>query len=347
MAEIVLPYRPSWIDKLTAWIGRLPLPAWLFYLGLGLCLTLLLVSSIWLGGLRDLRTILPYYFLEAMTFAYLLALIHYLDNSALVALARFRPVMTVDDAGYELLCYQLTTLPARPTLVASALGIAYGLVALLLNIVSNVNPGAVAVPPAVIVVDVAFRLLIYVMVAVLVYHTLHQLWMVNLIYTTHTHINLFQPGPLYSWSRLTALTAIGISIPTYLWFEFNRLSAPGTSASDILQTAFLSILIGVTFVWPLLGAHELLAREKQRLQDEAGRRVEATITVLQSRIDAGDLAEIGSLKETLDGLMTAQGIINRLRTWPWRTETVSGVGLTFLVPIVTWVAQRVLERFGL
>ena len=45
--------------------------------------------------------------------------------------------------------------------------------------------------------------------------------------------------------------------------------------------------------------------------------------------------------------MLSQGVIDKLRTWPWRTETVSGLGLAFLVPILIWIIQRVLERLGL
>jgi len=123
------PYPPSWIDKLTDWVGRLPVPAWAFYLALGLVLALLLVSIAWVGGALSSDLVLGAfaldYFLSAMTFVYLLALVHYLDNSAAAALARFRPVMAVNDAEYNRLSYQLTTLPARPTLIASVLGAAY------------------------------------------------------------------------------------------------------------------------------------------------------------------------------------------------------------------------------
>lgn len=198
----------------------------------------------------------------------------------------------------------------------------------------------------VIVMDVGFRILIYVLVGVLIYHTLHQLRMVNEIYTKHTRINLFQLGPLYSLSSLTALTAIGIGIPTYLWFQINILSADSSYLSDIFQTIVLGIVIVVTFISPLLGAHSLLEKEKQRLNDEVARRMEATIARLHKQIDNDVLDDRAALKETLDGLVTEQGVIQKLRTWPWRTETVGGLGLAFLLPILIWVVQRVLERLG-
>jgi hypothetical protein len=107
-------------------------------------------------------------------------------------------------------------------------------------------------------------------------------------------------------------------------------------------------MIVVAFIWPLLGAHSLLEREKQRLQDEVARRIEATIAKLHKQVDSDELEDRAVvLKDTLDGLITEQGVINKLRTWPWRTETVSGLVLAFLRPIVIWIVQRVLQRLGL
>lgn len=345
------PYRPSWVDRLTDWVDRLPVPAWAFYLALGLVLSLgymllLLASPLWASGAVDLGSLLFYSFLNGLTFPYLLGLVHYLDNSAAAALSRFRPVMTVDDAGYHKLLYQITMLPARTTLLASALGAAYTFAVLAVNILSLGSLGPEVMVPLLVVQVVGYNVPVYVLVAVLIYHTLHQLRTVNTIYTQHTRINLFQLGPLYALSGLTARTAIGIAIPTYVWFQANSLSATGATASDVIQTVFLGSMVVVTFVWPLLGAHGLLEREKQRLQDEVARRIEATIATVHGRVDNSELGDLGMQKEALNVLMAEQGLIAKLRTWPWRTETVSGLGLTFLLPILIWVAQRVLERLG-
>lgn len=347
-----LPYPPSWIDRLTGWIGRLPVPPWAFYLALGLALSLaymaLLLSSNELAtGMLSLDTALVYSFLNGMTYAYLLGLIHYLDNSAAAALARFRPVLTVDETGYNSLMYRITTLAARPTLIASGLGVIYTLLTLVITVVSVGIQSADALSPVVIVMIWASNLGLYVLVAVMVYHTLHQLRMVNEIYTRHTRINIFQLGPLYSLSGLTARTAVGIGIPTYLWFQVNSSSDMGTSLPDIIQTVFLSIMVIVTFVWPLVGAHILLEREKQQLQDQVARRIEATISVLHNSVDTAAMENRGALHETLDALVTEQGVVDKLRTWPWRTGTLSGLGVAFLVPILIWLVQRLLERLGI
>ncbi len=344
--DVALPYPPSWADRLTAWVGQLPWPSWLVYLALGLGLTLLLLAIAWAGGVLTADTWLNYV-RSGMTYAYLLALIHYLDFAARVSLARFRPVLTLNEAETARLRYRLSTLPARPALLASVLGALYGLVTVLINVVIAFNQGRASVSPVVLVLDVGFSLWIYVLFGVVVYHTVHQLRLVNVIYTRYTHIDLFRQGPLYALSGLAARTAVGLGIPLYVWFQ-TRLSTPGTSTgADLFQLLLWLSLILVTYIWPLRGAHNRLEREKQALQDNVARRIEATLTALHERVDNRELAAVGELKTTLDALVAEQGVIDKLRTWPWRTETVRGVGLAFFLPILIWVVQRVLQRLGI
>ena len=44
--------------------------------------------------------------------------------------------------------------------------------------------------------------------------------------------------------------------------------------------------------------------------------------------------------------MIEQGAIRKLRTWPWRTETASGVGMAYLLPLIVWITQRLLTRLA-
>jgi hypothetical protein len=196
--------------------------------------------------------------------------------------------------------------------------------------------------------DIVYRVLHFWLAALLAYHTIHQLRTVSLIYTNYTRINLFQLGPLYALSILAARTAIGISVPTYLWFRLTTSASSDLSTPDIFLSVFFGAIVILTFIWPLLGAHRLLEREKQRVLDDIAARVEKTMTALHGMIDRDDLGEQrGVFKDTLDGLVIEQGIVKKLPTWPWRPETVSGVGAAFLAPIIIWLIQRLLERIGI
>jgi hypothetical protein len=250
------------VDRLTDGVRRLPRPAWSIYLGLGVALSLLYLAPLltfvqWETGLAS---VVFFGFLNGVTPLYLLALIHYLDDSAAAALARFRPVLTVDETGYDQLGYQLTTLPARPTWIAAGISVVYTFSALTLNTLTaqRAESGGTAstvtgqhaesgvIAAVFVVLNLWSNLLIYVLVFVAIYHTLHQLRLVSTIYTRHTRINLFQQGPLYAFSSLTARTAIGIGLPTYVWFQANSAYGMGTSASDIIQTVFLGRRTGTS-----------------------------------------------------------------------------------------------------
>ncbi|HEX8231550.1 MAG TPA: hypothetical protein VF826_19895 [Chloroflexia bacterium] len=346
VAAATLPYPPSWVDQLTDRVRRLPVPAWAFYLVVSLVLTGVVVSVAWADGFLDAENYLLLRILSATTGIYVLALLHYLDNSAADALKRFRPVMTVGDAEYARLAYQFTTMPRRPTLVASGIGMLYAIISL--ATFGATDPGILGGPlsPTRAVVVISTFLVSYTLVGVSVYHTIHQLRMVNTIYTHHTRINLFQAGPMYSLSRLAARTAIGVLIPTYLWSQVGTDAAAAGAGVGIFETAFYGVMIALTFIWPLLGAHVRLQKEKERLKDEVARRVEATIAELHRRVDSGDMQDRDALKDTLDGLVAEQGVIDKLRTWPWQTQTISGVGAAFLLPLFIWFVQRLLERMG-
>ncbi|MDQ5825874.1 MAG: hypothetical protein M3441_16900 [Chloroflexota bacterium] len=340
-------YRPSWVDALADRIRRLPVPAWVVYLVSGLALTLVFVVSELAFGSSVEQAINLETILAGSSGVYALGLLHYLDNWAGTALKQYRPVMRVEESEYQRLHYRFTTLPARQTLIATVIGIFYGVLGWFLfeeNPLDGREPTSLLL--SVYGLNATIYILSYMLIVVTVYHTIHQLRLVNLLYTHYTRINLFQLGPLYALSGLAARTAIGLAIPTYLWVQVNTTTATKDTAATIFESAFLGLVIVATFVWPLWGAHRLLQQEKQRLKDAAASRVEATIAQLHDRVDSHDLRDGDVLKDVLDGLVTEQGLVDKLPTWPWQPELARGVGAAFLLPLFIWFVQRLLERLG-
>ena len=128
----VRPYAPSWVDQLTDWIDRLPQPGWVYYLVLWLLLLLVVTVPHWADGSYPVWTVYPLHLVLAATTPYALALMHHLDGVAGSALVKFRPALDISDKEYAALSYQLTTLPARPTIVVSILIIGVVILALVL-----------------------------------------------------------------------------------------------------------------------------------------------------------------------------------------------------------------------
>src|SRR5688500_31437 len=91
-------YPPSWIDRVTAWVERLPAPAWTFYVALWLVLYLIELASQWTSGGAD--SLYPFHLLFAGAIPFYIGLIHYLDRAADAALSRFQPVLDCSTAEH-------------------------------------------------------------------------------------------------------------------------------------------------------------------------------------------------------------------------------------------------------
>jgi hypothetical protein len=83
-----IPYHISWLDSFYRQLKRLPVPGWLVYLGIGLLFVLIETVVLWSEGTGPLGALSPLHLVFAATPAYLLALIRYLDETAVDALAK-------------------------------------------------------------------------------------------------------------------------------------------------------------------------------------------------------------------------------------------------------------------
>ncbi len=180
---------------------------------------------------------------------------------------------------------------------------------------------------------------------VLLYHTARQLRLVAQIHDMAPRINFFLPAPLYAFSRLTSRTAMGL---VALFIPLKVTLALSTSALDYLMTfAFIGLLLGTAlsaFVWPLVGMHRRMDRERQRLLAETGQRIEALIADVHGSIDRRDLSGADPYNKTLASLIAEREFVHRLSTWPWQVGTAGAVASAVLLPIALWVVTRAMER---
>ncbi|GAI75197.1 unnamed protein product, partial [marine sediment metagenome] len=118
-----IPYPPSWLDRFTEWIERLPGRSWVFYPALGLVLAFAVTVVHWRDGSYPIGTFDAFHVWFGFQTPYFLAMMRYLDGAAEAALKNFRPALNVSEAEYAELSYRLTTAPARPMLLSSLAGV--------------------------------------------------------------------------------------------------------------------------------------------------------------------------------------------------------------------------------
>jgi hypothetical protein len=337
-ASADLPYPPSWVDWLTRAIDRLPIPAWAFY---GLLLgALVLVNNAmnWVIGAYPPWTfeLFASRFLPAAVFA--LVMVQYLNRVAGSKLEAFRPALDVDEQEYQRLHHQLTTLPARETALVSLGGVAFVILLYATELPSEVLG---KLSPAVLANVFILDVIPSVVLAVLIYHTIHQLRMVSRIHAMAPDIDLFEPAPLYAFSHLTARTGLGLfAITLYSYVVDPRIDVVG-----VFLTVVILGLAVAAFTLPLEGMHNRIVVEKYRLLLEANRRMKVTIARLHGSVDERDLSVADDLNKTLASLQLERDAIARMPTWPWEPGTFRAFVSVLLVPIVLWLIIRALERF--
>lgn len=346
------PYASSWLDRLTASVDRLPGPAWLVYLLTGVLVLLLFTVLKWVDGTFPVGHVELYHLVFVGTPLYALAVLHLLDQVAGQALEDFRPVLITDAATVVRLRYQLTTLPATPALVVT-LGCVVSAFLVWWN-VGDVQEALAARPWAflpITALEAAITLSTWVLAGLFIYHTVHQLRTVTAIYAEHTRINLFTLGPLYTFSRLTALTAIA-PMPLFL---VDYLGWPG-QGNEPITTGTLGLwgLFGLlsvcTFVLPLLGVRRLLAQERAQAQLDLAARLRTLLAGLHQQVSSGAASadSTTATKNLLDSLLAEQGLLNKVSSWPWAPETPRALATALLLPVLVVIISELVKRlFGL
>ncbi len=298
------------------------MPSWSFYLGLGLLLLLAQGAVLWIEGAFVFPTVHRGHLFLAAANPFFVALVHFLDERAGVALAGMRPDLKASAEEVQELLFRLTTLPARPTFLACLVGLGC---ALLIEAFTGepYNLEALqAFPVSANLLRFAYLLCWWVFGA-FVYHTVHQLRTIDRIYTEYTRINLFRTKSLYAFSNLAALTAGSLVVIPYSFLLANEFTeAIWTDQAVFSVYLVITFLALVTFIWPQLGIHRLQVAEKERLLYEANQRFQATTADLHKRLDSGELEEMSNLNMALLNLEIERTALGKARTLGTGNHTI-------------------------
>jgi hypothetical protein len=332
-------FLPSWIDRFNHWVKGKPWPSWTVYLGIGLVLIAVQVLVLWVEGVASMGASLAVQGFLAGAIAYLLGMFHLLDDKAGEALATLRPLLKTDEGTFHELNYRLTTLPARPTLLVSLIGIAGNM---LLELVTG--PYTLESLASYPISRTWMRIVYFVCWGIMwafMYHTVNQLRQINRVYTQYARVDLCRIELLYAFSGVTALTAVSLTVCPYGFMLVNggMLGDPSSLGYLLLMTA----LALVAFLWPLTGVRRLVYLEKMRALEEATRRFRAAFDDLHRRVDEKEFAGTSDLNMAIMSLDIEIKSLQAIPTWPWQPDTMRWLLSALLLPLILWVIQAVLQ----
>jgi hypothetical protein len=322
-------------------VARRRWPSWYSYFGLWLVLVGIQVGILWIEGVYPIGTIFPAQLFIPAMIALFLGMIHFLDRRAEAALTTLRPALRATEEEQAQLRYELTKMPAWPTVLSSLAAIAVIVLIGLFTGEGESSIEALAASPIAANLLFAEYWIGWWVFGAFVYHTIHQLRVIHRIHTEHTRVSLFAMSPLYAFSGVTALTAVTLAIATYGWTALNpdNLSDP----VSIVVISLITVLALGAFAWPLLGTRRLMAKQKAEKLDEVSLRYEATFAELHQRIDNRELEEVDELMKVISVLETERDTLKRISTWPWQPETLQFLMTALLLPLLLWILQYVLQ----
>ena len=334
-------FNPSWIDRFNSWVGQLRIRPWVFYLVLGIGLILLQVLFLWLDSGTLAIELLPVIIFNGLAVPYLLALIWILDQQALQGLESMKPVLRMANEGYETIERKISTMPFLAPLLA---GLAMTAFAILLPLIAS-EPARYAALDHLSLFSFVYHIIdksSAFLFGVILYHTIRQLRLVNIINSNYVHVNIFQLRPVQAFSKLTASTALGLLAFYYGWIIINpELLADPAILGISLMFTILAVLV---FVWPLWSVHRMMVIEKEHALNEIELQFEALFEKFNGFVAKDDYAAAEKLNGTIMSLEIQHNKVNAVPTWPWRSETARIVLTAVALPVLLMILQFFVQQ---
>ena len=78
---------------------------------------------------------------------------------------------------------------------------------------------------------------------------------------------------------------------------------------------------------------------------EHGQRIKLTLDRLHNCVDENKLDDVVQLNSVMNSLNTEGNLLEKLRTWPWSTETLTGFLSAIVLPIILFLIQIAIQKW--
>jgi hypothetical protein len=328
------------MDQLNAWIEHLPFPAWLLCV-LGIPIVAALANAaFWIDGSSPFGSFESDITIFAVFVFYWPALYGYLTRVGSRALATFRPLLELDDAGMARLDRELGTLPR----LWGWLSLPLGLIFAAASILGDPAPYGDLVPRTALpyIVDIIVTGFMAAAFFSVIIRSARQLRMIHRLHRMATGVDLLKLRPAHAFSSLTARTGIGLMLVLILGYLMNPQSL-GVPLQLLTYLVTAGVAIAV-FAIPLMGMRDRLKEEKLRMLNQLSDVLKTATDALHVKVTGKDYRELKELQAGVEALMHERELYSKVPTWPWDPASLRGFASALLLPIVLWLITRLLER---
>src|SRR5215218_105161 len=243
--------RPRFIDRLLAFVDRLPGPAAVAYFVMGTVLAVIAHVAFWASATFPVGTMSANVLVPAFAIAWFGWLLSTLNRVARETFDEFRPALD-DAASEEGYRRTLTSIRDRDAILAglatlAVLGVVY---------YGFVRQSVVTLPIEIESEYVSAPLwgAMGFVLGIVVLHTIVQLRLVSHLSEVAANVDIFRPSPINAFSRLTAVSAIGLIAFVVAYM----LYTPEQPIAYVIEEIALLAVAVASFVLPLRVMHNRL-----------------------------------------------------------------------------------------
>ena len=337
---INMPYRPSWIHRFFAWVDRLPVPAWSFYLFLLFIGAAVQHLAAWRMGVLEVGQFNLYF---ALSQIWLVEQLYYYGHLnpriARKSLDEIRPLLGLDDEGFEILTFEFTMTPAPPARIYQILGFLFGLVFAV--VIRPISPEINYTFPEFVILSWGLS---QALTFLSFYLITRQLRLVKTVISQLNRVDLFDLDSIYGLSRLTASMGAAIIVIAFLNMFILAPQQMESAFMIVFYAGFLILALAV-FILPLTDINRYLSEEKRRLLKNVNSHLEDAFEKVREDFRANQLEHMPALQVAIDSMMREKNLLESTPTWPWAPSTFRGFLAAVFLPLFLWLVQQLLERF--
>jgi hypothetical protein len=268
--------------------------------------------------------------------AYLLLVNRFLGRFRDRAIEAFRPLVALDDDGFERLLAEARPLDPRREWLALGTVVVVGLLLM--------RPWSFS--------GLLFWMKLYVMATIVlsfgslgwvIYSVLANTRLFSELHRQPLNIDIFDPTPLEPIARMSLSMSVAFIGVTTLRMLFVQDPEILLRIEGIIVNSTLILVAVLVFFLTMADTHRVMAEAKERKLKLVRRNLRVTFQELEEQTATGQLEGLEALSDSITAWLAYEKRIEEAPEWPYTTDTLRNLVVSTLIPIGAWVAQVIVE----